>query len=76
MIEIDEDAKFFPQVFLIIITSILNERKDEKKRKKITSPYNKNKEKTLNIIFKNKFEIFSIIVTLQSKKERIQNCNR
>lgn len=46
MIEIDEDAKFFPQVFLIIITSILNERKDEKKRKKIISPYNKNKEKT------------------------------
>lgn len=34
MIEIDEDTKFFPQVFLIIITSILNERKDEKKKKK------------------------------------------
>lgn len=53
------------------------------KKKKIISPYNKNlgkyKEKTLNIILKNKFEIFSIVVTLQSKKRkklRIRNCNR
>lgn len=52
------------------------------KKKKIISPYNKNlgkyKEKTLNIILKNKFEIFSIVVIAikKRKKLRIRNCNR